>query len=189
MGVDVQARSLDRYRDYLGLLVRVQVGGSPRARMDPSDIVQQTLLQAHRAMGEFQGRTDGELMAWLRKILARVIAHTARDLGRAKRNVARERSLEDALSNSSTRLEAWLAAGDSSPSQRADRNEQVRRLAAALGELPEAQRDALILHYLQGKPLAEIAERMGRTPGAVGALLQRGLKRLRGRLGGPCHEQ
>jgi len=150
-----------------------------RSKMDPSDVVQQTLLQAHRALKDFRGRTDAEMAAWLRQILARNLAHAARDFGRDKRNINRERSLEEAVNASSARLEAWLAAEQSSPSQKAHRNEQVLQLCEALEQLPDAQREAVELHYWRGCTLAEIAEQMDRTPAAIAGLLKRGLRKLR----------
>lgn len=114
--------------------------------------------------------------------MAHALAHAERDFGREKRDVARERSLEAALEASSIRLRAWLAADESSPSQRADRNEQMLRLADALAELPEAQREAVVLHYWQEWTVAAIAEHLGRTPAAVAGLLKRGLQALRQRL-------
>src|SRR5262249_33848938 len=102
-----------------------------------------------------------------------------RALGRAKRDVTRQQSLEAALEGSSSRLQSWLAAEQSSPSQQAQRNEQGVRLAQALAGLPEPQREALVLRHLEGWSLADIAGRMGRSPAAVVGLLQRGLKKLR----------
>ena len=99
--------------------------------------------------------------------------------GTAGRDVAREQPLEAALERSSARLEAWLAADQSSPSQRAIRHEQLLRLAEALAQLPADQRTAVELHHLRGCPVAEVARQMGRSDGAVGALLVRGLKKLR----------
>jgi RNA polymerase sigma-70 factor, ECF subfamily len=175
-------QKLERYRAYLRLLARLHLDPRLQGKLDPSDVVQQTLLQAYRALDQFRGHSDGELAAWLRQILARNLAHAVRDLGRAKRDVGLERSLEAAVDASSLRLEAWLAAEQSSPSQRAERNEQLLRLAEALTTLPEAQREAVVLHYWQGQSLAEIGTRLGRTPAAVAGLLHRGLKQLRGLL-------
>jgi RNA polymerase sigma-70 factor (ECF subfamily) len=173
---------LERYRAYLRLLARLHLDPRLQGKLDPSDVVQQTLLQAYRALDQFRGHSDGELAAWLRQILARNLAHAVRDLGRAKRDVGLERSLEAAVDASSLRLEAWLAAEQSSPSQRAERNEQLLRLAEALTTLPEAQREAIVLHYWQGQSLVEIGACLGRTPAAVAGLLHRGLKQLRGLL-------
>jgi RNA polymerase sigma-70 factor (ECF subfamily) len=163
----------------LRLLAEVQLGQSAVARLDPSDIVQQTLLDAHRDRGQFRGRTEAEMAAWLRRLLACNLADAIRLLGRSKRDAARERSLEAALDTSSARLEAWLAAEQSSPSERAERNEAILRLMDALAQLPEANRQALVLRHCQGLSLAEISTRMGRTPAAVAGLLKRGLAQLR----------
>ncbi len=84
-----------------------------------------------------------------------------------------------ALGASSLRIEAWLAAEQSSPSQGVIREEEVSQLAAALARLPDEQRTAVELHHLQGLPLAEVAAQLNRTKGATAALLFRGLKKLR----------
>ena len=90
-------RTLERFRAYLRLLARLQLDPRLRPKIDPSDVVQQTLLHAYRGLDGFRGRSDGELAAWLRQILARNLAHAARDLARARRDVDRECSLEAAL--------------------------------------------------------------------------------------------
>jgi RNA polymerase sigma-70 factor (ECF subfamily) len=171
--------ALERHRGYLHLLARLHLDPRLRPKLDASDVVQQTLLQAHAGLAGFRGATSGELAAWLRQILARVLAHAGRDLGRDRRDVNRERSLEAALDASSAHLGRWLAADQSSPSQQADRHEQAARLADALADLPVAQREAVVLHYWQGWPLADIGVHLGRTPAAVAGLLHRGLKQLR----------
>jgi RNA polymerase sigma-70 factor (ECF subfamily) len=176
---DVQGRTLERFRAYLRLLAQLHLDPRLRGKLDPSDVVQQTLLQAHQAWGRFRGHSPNELAAWLRQILARNLIHAVRDLGRAKRDVHREVPLAAALDASSSRLEAWLAAEHSSPSQRAERNEDALRLAEALDRLPEAQREALILQHWHGWSLSEIGERFGRSTAAVAGLIKRGLKQLR----------
>ncbi len=175
-------RALEQYREYLGMLARVQLDPRLRDKLDPSDVVQQTLLDAHRKQDQFRGQTEAEKAAWLRQILARNLVDALRAFGRAKRDVARERSLEAALEQSSQRLEAWLAAEQSSPSQGLQRHEQAVQLAAALAKLPEAQREALVLQNWHGWSLAEIGQHMDRSPAAVAGLLKRGLKQLRGLL-------
>jgi len=170
---------LERYRSYLGLLARLHLDPRLRGKVDPSDIVQQSLLQAHQHWNQFRGHNDNERAAWLRQILARSLAMAVRDFARAKRDVAREQSLEKALADSSSRLEAWLAAEQSSPSQRAQKNEDTLRLADALEQLPETQREALVLQHWQNWSLAEIGDYFGRSPEAVAGLIKRGLKRLR----------
>jgi RNA polymerase sigma-70 factor (ECF subfamily) len=175
----------ERFRGYLLLLARAQLGDRLRGKLDPSDVVQQTLLDAHRQRDQFRGHTGAEMAGWLRRMLACNLADALRALGRQKRDAARERSLEAALDESSARVQAWLAAEQSSPSEQAQRGEELLRLTEALAALPEAQRDALVLHYWQGLTLAETAERLGRTPAAVAGLLQRGLKALRVALNDP----
>jgi RNA polymerase sigma-70 factor (ECF subfamily) len=170
---------LERFRAYLRLLARLHLDPRLQGKLDPSDVVQQTLLQAHQALEQFRGTRDAERAAWLRQILARNLAMAVRDFARAKRDLARERSLEAALAESSSRLGAWLAAEQSSPSEKAERNEQALRLAEALEQLPEAQREALVLQHWQGWSLAQIGEHLGRSPEAVAGLLKRGLKQLR----------
>ena len=174
--------ALEHYRDYLVMLARVQLAPRLREKLDPSDVVQQTLLDAHRKQHEFRGRSEAEKAAWLRQILARNLVDALRTFGRAKRDVAREHSLEAELEQSNSRLEAWLAAEQSSPSWRAQRHERAVQLADALAKLPEAQREALVLQTWHGWSLAEIGQHMDRSPAAVAGLLKRGLKQLRGLL-------
>lgn len=178
----MDAETLERFRAYLHLLARLHLDPRLRGKVEASDLVQQTFLQAYQAWGQFRGQTEAELGAWLRQILARNLQHASRDFGRTKRDLAREISLEAELDASSSRLEGWLAADQSSPSCRADRNEQALRLADALVGLPEAQREALILHYWQDQPVSAIALQLGKSTTAVAGLLKRGLQQLRRRL-------
>jgi RNA polymerase sigma-70 factor (ECF subfamily) len=176
---EVNKRTLERFRAYLRLLARLHLDPKLRGKVDPSDLVQQTLVQAYQALKQFRGKSEVELGGWLRQILARNLARAVRDFARAKRDLAREQSLETGLAESSARLEACLAADQSSPSQRAEANEQALRLAEALEQLPEAQREALVLQHWQGWSLAQIGEHLGRGPEAVAGLIKRGLKQLR----------
>jgi RNA polymerase sigma-70 factor (ECF subfamily) len=178
---EAEGRRLERYRAYLRLLARLHLGPRLRGKFDPSDVVQQTLLEAYAKRDQFRGG-DAERAAWLRGILAHNLADAVRAFGQAKRDAGRERLLEAELRESSARLGDWLAAEQSSPSRRAERHEEAVRLADALAGLPDDYREALTLHYFDGLPLAEVAGRLGRTPAAVAGLLKRGLKQLRGRL-------
>jgi RNA polymerase sigma-70 factor (ECF subfamily) len=169
-----------RYRDYLLLLARIQIEPRLRGKLDPSDIVQQTLLQAHRKEDQFRGRTEAERAAWLRAILAHALADAARKYGQGV--LGRERSLEASLEESSHRIEQWLQDSSATPGQEVDRQEQLLRLADALARLPDDQRRAVELRHLQGLSVAKIGELMGRSTAAIGGLLQRGLRALRGML-------
>ena len=150
-----------------------------RGKLDASDVVQQTLLEAHQALQSFQGDDTAAQAAWLRQILARNLGNAVRDLTRAKRDVRKERSLQTDMDSSASKLECWLAADQSSPSQHAQRHERALQLAEALAQLPESQRDAVVLRHFQGLALADIAEQLECTTAAVTGLLHRGLKNLR----------
>jgi RNA polymerase sigma-70 factor (ECF subfamily) len=178
---------LERFRAYLGLLARMEVSPRLRDRVDLSGVVQQTLLEAHQALeGRPAGEQTGQATAtWLRSILSHNLADALRKLVAGKRDVRREWSLDAALDQSASRLEQWLAVEQSSPSQRAIRQEELLRMAEILAELPEAQRRAIELHHLRGMPLAEIAAELGSTKAAVAGLLHRGLRTLRTRFEQP----
>ena len=177
-----EAPDLERYRAYLRLLAGARLDPRLRAKLDPSDLVQQTLLEAYQALDGFRGRSPEEMAGWLRQILARNLANALRDFRRDKRDVAREQDLEGLLSDSSARVEAWLAAEQSSPSARAERQEEAVRLAAALEELPEVEREVVVLRHFHGWSLPEIGRHVGRSTPAVAGLLHRGLQQLRARL-------
>jgi RNA polymerase sigma-70 factor, ECF subfamily len=170
---------LERFRSYLMLLARMRLDRKLQGKLDASDVVQQTLLEAHQAVESFRGQNVAAQAAWLRQILARNLANALRDLGRAKRDVNRERSLQAGLDESASQLECWLAADQSSPSQQAERHERALLLAQALTELPENQREAVVLRHFHGCSLVEIADELQCTTAAVTGLLHRGLKNLR----------
>ena len=163
---------LGRFREYLSLLARLEVSPHLRGRVDLSGVVQETLLDAHRAPP--RERTEAQTVAWLRAILLHNLADEARRRAAIKRSEARERPLDG--------LAIDPAADQSSPSRRAIRDEELLHLAGALASLPEGQRRAVEMHHLEARPLAEIAEALGTTKAAVAGLLHRGLKALRGRL-------
>jgi RNA polymerase sigma-70 factor (ECF subfamily) len=172
--VQAGPKPLEEYREYLRLLARVQLAPQVRSKIDPSDVVQETMLRAHAAVNQLRGQTDGEMRAWLRQILAHAMIDVCR-----KRSVTLERSLESALEQSSARLEAWLANDASWPGAQLVREEQLRRLADALAQLPENQRTAVELFHIQGMSLDAVGQCLGCSRSAVGGLLYRGVKRLR----------
>ncbi|MBN9523260.1 sigma-70 family RNA polymerase sigma factor [bacterium] len=172
-------RPADAYVDYLRLLARLRLLPQLRGKLDPSDVVQQTLLQAHAGRDQFRGRSEEEWVAWLRAILANVMTGALRAYGAAARDVGREWSIDAGVDASASRVEQWLAAEQSSPSQRASRHEQLLRLAAALAQLPDDQREAVELHHLKGHTVAKVGELMGKSRPATMGLIYRGLQRLR----------
>src|SRR5205807_9711238 len=72
---------LERYRAYLRLLARLHLDARFQGKLDASDLVQQTLLEAYRSLQQFRGGDGAELAGWLRQILAHQLAHAQRDLG------------------------------------------------------------------------------------------------------------
>jgi RNA polymerase sigma-70 factor (ECF subfamily) len=170
---------IPRYRDYLLMLARYELRGRSQARRDASDVVNRTLLEAHRDRNQFRGGGRAELVGWLRQILANVLAGARRYDLQKGRDVRREVPLWQQVDQSSVMLVAALRDRGPSPSALADRGEQSVRLASALTRLPDDQREAVELRYLHGCGVRAIAEQMGRTTAAVGGLLHRGLSRLR----------
>jgi len=181
-------RPLERYADYLRLLTRLQVSGPVRAKLDASDVVQTALLHAHAHRDQFRGRTEGEWLAWLRTILANALNAELRKFAAEARDVRREQYIEAALDQSSARLEGMLAAGESSPSERAMRGEELLTLAWAMAQLRPDEQLAVELHHLKGLPVGDVAEALGKTKPAVAGLLFRGLKRLRELMTGNLEE-
>ncbi len=165
MKPDNHEPAVEQYRSYLLLLARMQLNARPQSKVEASDVVQHTLLEAHAKRQQFCGDGNG-FAAWLRMSLANNIRDALRQTRRQKRDVSRERSLEAALEQSSDRLGACLAAAQSSPSRQAVRTEELLRLSDALVALPDAQRESIVLHHLQGWTLAEVATQLDRTDAA-----------------------
>lgn len=163
---------LARMRSYLELLARYEVSSRLRSAIDLSGVVQQTLLDAHGSPP--RARTEAETAAWLRAIFRNNLSDEVRRAGARKRGGGRRTPLDS--------RDEGPPAGHSSPSQRAIRAEELLRLAGALAGLPGAQRRAVEMHHLEGRPLAEIAAALETSRPAVAGLLHRGLKALRARL-------
>jgi RNA polymerase sigma-70 factor (ECF subfamily) len=177
-------RLLDLYRSYLALLARVQIGQRLQGKLDASDLVQETYLEAHRNFARFQGTSEGQFVRWLRQILATRLADLLRRyLGTQGRDVRLEREIQDGFDRSSVLLDRGLVAPQSSPSQQAARREQSVLLADALGQLPEDYREVIILRNLEALTFPEVAQRMGRSLDSVEKLWMRALARLRQQLG------
>ncbi|EMI21058.1 RNA polymerase sigma-E factor [Rhodopirellula maiorica SM1] len=172
-----------RYEPYLRMLARVQARRALQAKIGESDIVQQTMLQAVQAIDQFRGKNEAEFRGWLRQILARHLCHLDRDFHRDKRDVRREQSMQQQLAKSSMRLEGFLAGDAPTPSQNVALGENVVRIAMAIEQLPETQREAIRLHYIEGMKLSEVAAAMDKSSGAIAGLLHRGMKTLREQLG------
>ncbi len=175
---------LERYRHYLMLLSRLQVGRRLQGKADPGDMVQETFLEAARYFGQFRGNSEPEFTCWLRQILARRLSHLMRHYyGTQARDVRLERLLGEELDQSSRAIDGALIAGHSTPSQLASRREQSVLLANALSLLPEDYREVIYLRHLEGLTFPEVAQRMGRSLDSVEKLWVRALPKLRRVLG------
>jgi RNA polymerase sigma-70 factor, ECF subfamily len=176
----VDRDTIEKFRPYLSILAQTKFQAKLQSKLDTSDIVQQTMLQAYQSFEQFRGKTEAELAGWLRQILANIISRSLRDLGRGKRDIQRERSIDAELQQSSMRLGGLLADnGQVTPSQNVMRDEIAAKLAGALMELPDDQRQAILGKYWHGLASTEIGDQLNRSPEAVAGLLYRGLKRLR----------
>jgi RNA polymerase sigma-70 factor (ECF subfamily) len=164
---------LEPYRGYLLVVARCLVPLWLRAHCDPEDAVQKTFLQAWQARAQYAGKTEAELKGWLVAILINVV----------KGMLKRQPRWQPVVEESSRRLENLLPPDLSTPSGRAMRAERSARVLDALAQLPEDEREAVSLKYLDGLTSPEIARIMGRTRGSVAGLLARGLKRLKALLG------
>ncbi|HWG43679.1 MAG TPA: sigma-70 family RNA polymerase sigma factor [Gemmataceae bacterium] len=171
---------LDLYRNYLRLLARLEIGRRLQGKLDASDLVQETYLEAHRNFARFQGSNEAQFVSWLRQILAAKVANLLRHyLGTQGRDIRLEQQLALDLDNSSRGLGEKLVASLSSPSQQAVRREQAVLLADALERLPEDYREVIVLRHLEGQSFPEVAQRMGRSVDSVQKLWLRALARLR----------
>jgi RNA polymerase sigma-70 factor (ECF subfamily) len=174
---DVWSTTLERMRPDLLAWAETQTPHWARSKLDPADLVQQTMMEGLRAAEKLAGKPDHEVLSYLR----RVLSNNAIDAARKHRHTDDDVSL-DASAESSGRLADWLAADGTSPSERVARQERYQRLAASLAQLPDSQRIAIEWKYLHGAPVAEIARVLNKTEGAVMALLHRAVMWLRQKL-------
>jgi RNA polymerase sigma-70 factor, ECF subfamily len=176
-------RLFELCRGYLGVIARAQVETWLRRKVDASDLVQQTLLEAHCGFGRFAGESEAELRAWLRKILAHNAADFVRRYrGTAKRQARREVPLGDPA-QSDVRGAAEPAAPGATPSQEFLQLDAELRVVAALAELPADYQEVISLRNLQRLPFLEVAQRMRRSRPAVQMLWLRAIRKLQEAMG------
>jgi RNA polymerase sigma-70 factor (subfamily 1) len=175
---------LERYGQYLRLLADLRVrGGRLRVLLDLSGLVQETLFKAYKMRARFQGWNEDQIRAYLARMLGNRISDGIDALGCAIRDYRKERRLADEMERSSSRFVQWAVDSSPSPSHVAQQHELLERLTNALMRLPESQRLAVMWRHLNGMSVAEIAAELGVTEDAVGGLIYRGCRKLRGLLG------
>lgn len=162
-------------RPLIGEWATLQLGQTPVGLSRPSDIAQDTSIQAYTAFAAFQGTTEAEWRAWLRAIFRNCVAQSLRAARQQKRDERKTVSLE------ASEIEQ-ASSGQPSPSEATADKEHWRQLMAHIFELPADQKEAIVLMYLKALPIAEAARQMARSEGAIGGLLQRGLEALRERV-------
>jgi RNA polymerase sigma-70 factor (ECF subfamily) len=167
------------YRDYLLMIARAQLPRDLWVKQDPSDLVQNTLLDAFQQQHTYRGNSRNEMLAWLRQILHNKVADAIRYAHREKRDVKREQSMEQSVRESSLRLEGFLVASDLPPDRVAEQIEAHLQLANSLARLPDDMRLVIELRYFAGQSVQDIAAQLNRTQKSIAGLLYRGLLRLR----------
>ncbi|MEO1526372.1 MAG: sigma-70 family RNA polymerase sigma factor [Planctomycetota bacterium] len=174
---------LQMYRNYLSVLASTQLDGRLRRRLNSSDVVQETMLAAHRDFGAFRGQSEGELLAWLRQILINCVRHAVEVHVKAKkRDVRREVALDAAskrANDSMLRLGNILADRGRSPSEECGQRELAVSVADQLAKLKPDYRDVIVLRNLQGLSFDEVADQMGRTKGSVRMLWLRAMEKFK----------
>ncbi|HEY4310877.1 MAG TPA: sigma-70 family RNA polymerase sigma factor [Pirellulales bacterium] len=175
---------LEQYRNYLKLLAGMELGRRMRRKVDPSDLVQETFLDAHRNFPNFVGTTEPQFTNWLRQILATNASNLLRQyLGTQARDIRLEEDLTTSFQNSGARFRDISAPSAESPSQDAMGHEQEIELANAISQLPDDYREVIVLRHWEAKSFPEIATQMGRSLDSVEKLWMRGVMRLRASMG------
>ncbi len=166
-------------RSYLAIIARAQVGSWLQARVDASDLVQQTLLDAHRGLSDFRGGTEAEWLAWLRNILSNNAADFIRRHGASKRRIQKEVRLDqtDAF-DASLELTEPVAASET-PSQLLSRHELQLQMADAIAQLPDDYQEVIVLRNVECLPFDQVAQRLGRSRPAAQMLWMRAIGALR----------
>jgi RNA polymerase sigma-70 factor (subfamily 1) len=172
-------QALEKYRAYLETLTHIQVDPRLRGKFGLSDIIQNTLLEASNTPERIAAMDSAAQKRWLRCMLLNNLKDEIERYFTKGRNVRRERSLDEAAEESSRRVCGVLAAEESTPSEKLIKQEEALRVLEALSQLPERERESLVLQQYHGWKLAQIAEHLGCTTNAVAGLQARGRARLR----------
>lgn len=176
-------RALETCRRYLMLIAEQELAPALRAKGGASDLVQETFLEAQRDFAQFDGRSEAELRAWLRRLLLNNLGSFSRSyFGTGKRQVSREVPL--AADSSTGEVGQVLRADAPSPSGFAMEREQKEELQKALARLSDDYRQVLMLRYQEERSFEEIGVIMGRTPDAARKLWSRAMERLKSEWGG-----
>ncbi len=164
---------LEGFRDYLRALSWKWIAIDLRDRIDPSDLIQETLLRAHRERATFRGYSTAEKACWLRQILANLLSDQFRALKKPRTVPYAD------LDQSSVNMEQLCAAAQPAPSVGLKGEERSVLIARLLSRLPPDQAEAVVLKHCENWSVEAIGRHMNRSPQAIGGLLKRGLRALR----------
>lgn len=170
--------AFEKFRPYLRLLAQTNLGEDLKKKVDASDVVQQTLLEAHQGKDGFRGDNEAQLAAWLKTILRNRLIDMARHWKVQKRDIGRDVDLQQKIDDSFRRVDDWLEASQTSPSMAAHGNEMLIKLSSAVEQLPDDLREVVVQHHLRGLKLIEIANSVGCDESTVCRRLFRGVKKL-----------
>jgi RNA polymerase sigma-70 factor (ECF subfamily) len=176
---------LVQHQQRLRQMIAVRLDRRLAARVDPSDVVQETLAEAVQQLPEYLRQPPLPFYPWLRQLACKRLAALYRRHVRAgKRSVRREEHGPPPLPDESALdLAGRLLHRGSSPSARLRRAERRGQVRGAMARLPEGDREVLVLRHLEQLATPEIAAVLGITEGAVYTRHLRALERLRGLLG------
>jgi RNA polymerase sigma-70 factor (ECF subfamily) len=178
-GPEDRDRLFQACRPYLGMVAQTQMEHWLQAKVDASDLVQETMLEAYRDFDRFSGQSEGEWLGWLKRILAHNVAdYIRRYRGTAKRQVGREVPLGNAGDETGHHNAPEPAARIDTPSRELMRKDNQLRIAAALAQLPADYQEVIRLRNLEKLPFDQVAEQMGRSRPAVQMLWMRALRKL-----------
>ena len=169
-------RLFDACRPFLQLVASQRLSADLQAKLGASDIVQETFLNARNGFGGFRGKTEGELLAWLRHILINELASKNRAFrGTSKRQVSKEIGQPDALQ---VNLAEQLPGGDPSPSARAVANENREELQRALAKLSSTDQQVIQWRNYELQSFEEIGKRLGRSAEAARKVWARAIEQM-----------
>jgi RNA polymerase sigma-70 factor (subfamily 1) len=176
-------QALEKYRAYLETLTFIQIDPRLRGKFGWSDIIQGTLIEATRTLESMEAMDPEDQRRLLRRMLLNNLRDEIDHWRTKGHDVGREQSLDEAAEASLVRLRDCIAAQESTPSEKVIQLEEEERVREAFSQLPEREREALILQQRHGWKLDQIAEHLECTTKAVAGLQARGRARLRKLLG------
>ena len=174
---------LQLYRSYLGVLATTQLDRRLQRRMSTSDLVQETMMAAHRDFRQFRGGSEGELLAWLRQTLSNCLSHAVeKNIHAKKRDLRREVAIEQVaqkLDESMARISNLFADKAATPSEVVGQRELAAELSDQLAKLKPNYRDVIVYRNLQGLSFEEVAARMQIKTGAARMLWTRAIAKFK----------